>query len=227
MDYEAIASTIMPNLGHKIKDFQYYTWNVTNWNNLPEKLMGPEFEAGGLKWQILLFPFGNSNKSKVSIFLKFVEQQGESAGWHACVQFALLLWNSEEPTKYVGYPAYNRFDAKYSDWGFGSFYDRSKLFIPFNNRTCPLIENGSCKITALVRVLKDPTGTLWSDRNMGHIGLKSQRTNTFLNSVVLSLYYIRYFRRAVYMISKEGDIPARSIASALQRVFYQLNISAS
>lgn len=205
MDYEATANNIMPNLGYEIKDFQYHTWNVTNWNNLPERLLGPEFEVGGWKWQILLYPFGNHNLSKISIYLKFADQQGERVGWHACVQFVLLLWNSKEPRKYVSYHAYYRFDAENLNWGSGNFYDQNKLFIPFNNRTRPLIENGSCNITALVRDLKDLTGTLWSDRKMyntGYIGLDNQRLSTFFNSVILSLYYIRYFRKAVYIASK-------------------------
>ncbi|CAG8743930.1 16626_t:CDS:10, partial [Gigaspora margarita] len=219
----------MPNFGHEIKDFQYHTWKVTNWNNLPGILTGPEFEVGGWKWHILLYPFGNHNLNKISIYLEFVDQQRENADWHACVQFVLLLWNSEEPMKYVSYHAWHRFDAENLNWGSGNFYDRNKLFTPSNNRTRPLIEDGSCNITALVRVMKDPTGTLWSGRNMhftGRIGLKSQGINTFFNSVILSLYYIRYFREAVYIASKESDKPARSIASALQKVFYQLNVSA-
>ncbi|CAG8797383.1 38523_t:CDS:10, partial [Gigaspora margarita] len=226
---ETIANTIMPKFGYEIKDLQYHTWNVTNWNNLPRKLAGPEFEAGGLKWQILLFPFGNNNLNKMSIYLKFVDNQGDR---HACAQFALLLWNSKEPLQYAGYHAHHRFVVGESDWGFGNFYDQDKLFIPFNNRTRPLIENDSCNITAIVRVLEDPTGMLWSDKNIyatGHIGLKGYRTNAFFNSVILSLYYIKYFRKAVYtcITSKECDKSARSIASALQRVFYQLNVSVS
>ncbi|RIB22128.1 hypothetical protein C2G38_1998864 [Gigaspora rosea] len=219
----------MPNFGLEIKDFQYHTWNVTNWSKLPGRLTGPKFEAGGWKWQILLYPFGKHNLSKISIYLKFVDQQGESTGWHACTQFVLLLWNSKEPTQYVSSHGYSRFDAECSNWGFGNFYDQDKLFIPYDNRTRPLIDNDSCNITALVRILKDPTGTLWLNKNTyftGCIGLKSQRINTFFNSVILSLYYIRYFREAVYITSKKSDKPARSIASALQKVFYQLNVSA-
>ncbi|KAF0481181.1 cysteine proteinase [Gigaspora margarita] len=229
MDYETIANRIMPNFGLEIKDFQYHTWNVTNWSKLPGRLTGPAFEVGGWKWQILLYPFGNHNLNKISIYLKFVDQQGESTGWHACAQFVLLLWNSEEPMQYISSHGYSRFDAECSNWGFGNFYDQDKLFIPFNNRTRPLIDNDSCNITALVRILKDPTGKLWHTRNTYFtecIGLKSQRTNTFFNSVILSLYYIRYFREAIYITSKKSDKPARNIASALQKVFYQLNVSA-
>ncbi|CAG8611802.1 26054_t:CDS:10 [Gigaspora margarita] len=170
----------MPNLGYEIKDFQYHTWNVTNWNNLPERLLGPEFEVGGWKWQILLYPFGNHNLSKISIYLKFADQQGETC-WLACLRAVRVTFMEFKRTEEIY--AYYRFDAENLNWGSGNFYDQNKLFIPFNNRTRPLIENGSCNITALVRDLKDLTA------------------------------------------SKESDKPTRNIVSALQKIFYQLNVS--
>ncbi|CAG8454298.1 11158_t:CDS:2, partial [Gigaspora rosea] len=49
--------------------------------------------------------------------------------------------------------------------------------------------------------------------------------NTFLNSVILSLYFIKYFRKAVYQIPNERDKSIGSVSSALQWIFYQLNSS--
>ncbi|CAG8773020.1 10712_t:CDS:10, partial [Cetraspora pellucida] len=125
--------------------------------------------------------------------------------------------------------AYHRFTAQESDWGFGKFYDQNDLFTPTDDRTHPLIENDACNITALVRIIEDPTGTLWSDRKYspGYIGLKNLKVNTFLNSVIQSLYFIKYFRKAVYQLPMENDKSAKSIASALQRIFYKLNVSDS
>ncbi|CAG8848107.1 1844_t:CDS:2, partial [Gigaspora margarita] len=56
---------------------------------------------------------------------------------------------------------HHRFIAKESDCGFTRFYDLSKLFVLLENRTCPLIENDACNITAFVRIINDPTGFLW------------------------------------------------------------------
>ncbi|RIB26131.1 hypothetical protein C2G38_2240942 [Gigaspora rosea] len=229
MDYEAIANKIMPDLDFKVKDFQYFTWHVTNWSNIERKITSPRFEAGGCQWRILLFPFGNKNLSKVSIYLKFADLQDKCPDWHVCVQFAFILWNSKEPMKYIGHYAYHRFNAQESDWGFGKFYDQNKLFTPSDDRTHPLIESDVCSITALVRVLDDPTGTLWSDRTYapGYVGIKNLNVNTFLNSVIQSLYFIKQFRKAVYQIPMENCKQEKSIGSALQRIFYQLNISDS
>ncbi|CAB4447003.1 unnamed protein product [Rhizophagus irregularis] len=151
----------MPELGQEIEDFKYNTWHVTNWRHLEKKITGPEFEAGNWKWRILLFPSGNNNQDTVSIYLDFVDPKGAPAGWHSCVQFALVLWNPEDPTQYIYHHAHHRFIAEESDWGFTRFYDLRKLLTPCENRTRALIENDSTNITAFVRVLKDPAGVLW------------------------------------------------------------------
>ncbi|PKB92190.1 hypothetical protein RhiirA5_508365, partial [Rhizophagus irregularis] len=143
-----MANKIMPELGQEIEDFKYNTWHVTNWQHLEKRLIGPEFEAGNWKWRILLFPFGNNNQDTVSIYLDFVDPKGAPADWHSCVQFALVLWNPEDPTQYIYRHAYHRFIAEESDWGFTQFYDLCKLLTPCENRTRALIENDSTNITA-------------------------------------------------------------------------------
>ncbi|CAG8667385.1 8986_t:CDS:10, partial [Cetraspora pellucida] len=231
-DYDTIANKIMPDPGYEIEDFQYHTWNITNWRSLDKRITGPEFEAGGWKWRILLFPSGNNNSDTVSIYLDFADPKGASAGWHSCVQFALVLWNPHDPTLFINHNAHHRFTAEESDWGFTRFYDLRKLFNPSDNRMRPLIENDSCNITAFVRVLKDPTGVLWhnfinydSKKETGYVGLKNQGATCYMNSLLQSLYCTTYFRKAVYQIPTEDDEPVKSISLALQRVFYQLQTS--
>ncbi|RGB42735.1 ubiquitin carboxyl-terminal hydrolase 5 [Rhizophagus diaphanus] len=231
-DYEAMANKIMPELGQEIEDFKYNTWHVTNWRHLEKRITGPEFEAGNWKWRILLFPSGNNNQDTVSIYLDFVDPKGAPAGWHSCVQFALVLWNPEDPTQYIYHHAHHRFTAEESDWGFTRFYDLRKLLTPCENRTRALIENDSTNITAFVRVLKDPTGVLWhnfinydSKKETGYVGLKNQGATCYMNSLLQSLYCTTYFRKAVYQIPTVDDEPIKSVSLALQRVFYQLQTS--
>ncbi|PKY24462.1 cysteine proteinase [Rhizophagus irregularis] len=219
----------MPELGCEIEDFKYNTWHVTNWRNLEKRITGPKFEVGSWEWQILLFPFGNNNLDSVSIYLDFFDPKSAPDGWHLCVQFALVLWNPEDPSHYVAHHSHHRFNAEESDWGFTRFYGLDKLFTPYENRTRPLIENDSTNITALVRVLKDPTGVLWHDYNSnmrkGYVGLNNQGATSYINSLLQSLYFTTYFRKAVYQIPTENDIPNKSVPLALQRVFYNLQTS--
>ncbi|RIB11626.1 TRAF-like protein [Gigaspora rosea] len=163
-----IANKFMPdvgNLGYEIEDFQYYTWRITGWSGLEKRITSPEFAVGCWKWRILLFPLGNeyrNSEDNVSIYLDFADPKGAPAGWHSCVQFALLLWNPEDQTSYVSHTVHHRFTAEEPDWGFSRFYALHELFAPSENRTRPLIENDACNITVFVRIIKDPTGVLWN-----------------------------------------------------------------
>ncbi|RIB11627.1 TRAF-like protein [Gigaspora rosea] len=149
--YPTIVNKVLPGLSYEIEDFQYYTWRITGWRGLKKRITSPEFEVGGLKWRILLFPFGNNNPENVSIYLEVADPKGEP-----CVQFALLLWNPEDQTLSV---------SNQSDWGFTRFYTLHKLFTTSEDRTRPLIENEACNITAFVRIINE-TENLKSLRKM-------------------------------------------------------------
>ncbi|CAG8581315.1 9289_t:CDS:10, partial [Cetraspora pellucida] len=229
---KAIANTTMPNLDYEIEDFQYYTWRITDWKELEKRTTSPEFDAGNWKWRILLFPFGNNNTDCVSIYLEFSDLEEVPDDWYCCVQFALLLWNPYDPSFFVSHHAHHRFTTKESDWGFTRFYDLRKLFVPTANHARSLIEHDACNITALVRIIKDPTGVLWRDltnydskKETGYVGLKDQGIINYLNAELQLLYSIKYFRKAIYQILTEDDEPNKSIPLAMQRIFYQLQVS--
>lgn len=40
----------MPDLGHEIADFKYYSWKPAKWRTLDKKITSPEFVCGGHKW---------------------------------------------------------------------------------------------------------------------------------------------------------------------------------
>ncbi|KAF8509282.1 hypothetical protein JB92DRAFT_2947613 [Gautieria morchelliformis] len=225
----------MPDLGHEVEDFKVFTWSLTNWRKLDKKLTSPEFDCGGHRWRILLFPFGNSNappNDTVSVYLDYANPKGSAEGWHACAQFALVISNPRDPTIYTVSHANHRFITEESDWGFTRFSELRKLFNVQEGHSRPTIEEDSADVTVFVKVLKDPTGVLWhnfvnydSKKETGYVGLKNQGATCYMNSLLQSLFCTRYFRRAVYQIPTEDDNPAESVALALQRVFYHLQTS--
>ncbi|CAG8836057.1 10384_t:CDS:2, partial [Gigaspora margarita] len=125
----------------------------------------PEFEAGGWKWRILLFPFGNDNPDTVSIYLDFDNLKEAPAGWHSYSN--------------------HRFTAEESDCGFTRFYD---LRAPSENRIRPLIENDACNITALVHIIKDPTGVLWHDFKNEEIKAEESHLNLSTKIVIPQIF---------------------------------------
>ncbi|PFH50648.1 hypothetical protein AMATHDRAFT_75447 [Amanita thiersii Skay4041] len=234
-DHDAFMAKHLPDLGHDLKDFKVFTWRLTNWKKLEKKITSPEFECGGHKWRILLFPFGNSNappNDTVSVYLDYADPKKAPEGWHACAQFALVISNVHDPTIYTVSHAHHRFIAEECDWGFTRFSELRKLFTVQEPNTRPTIEDESADVTVYVRVLEDPTGVLWhnfvnydSKKETGCVGLKNQGATCYMNSLLQSLFCTRYFRKAVYQIPTEDDHPTESVALALQRVFYHLQTS--
>ncbi|KIY70003.1 ubiquitin carboxyl-terminal hydrolase 5 [Cylindrobasidium torrendii FP15055 ss-10] len=234
-DKEAFAAKHLPDMGYDVKDFQVFQWRLNNWRKLDKKLTSPEFECGGHRWRILLFPFGNSNappNDTVSVYLDYAEPKKAPEGWHACAQFALVVSNIHDPTIFTVSHAHHRFIAEECDWGFTRFAELKKLLTKQDGQPRATIEDDAAEISVFVRVLEDPTGVLWhnfvnydSKKETGFVGLKNQGATCYMNSLLQSLYCTRYFRKAVYQIPTEDEQPTDSVSLALQRVFYHLQTS--
>lgn len=57
------------------------------------------------------------------------------------------------------------------------------------------------------------------------LGLKNQGATCYMNSLLQTLFFTNVLRKAVYKIPTVGDDSSRSVAFALQRVFYDLQFS--
>lgn len=234
-DHEAMKEIIFPPLLDEPKILQdyTYTWTVENWRGLGKKEHGPVFTAGDSPWRILLFPHGN-NTDQCSIYLEHgFEADAVPDNWSCCVQFALVLWNPNDPSLYVHHAAHHRFTKEEGDWGFTRFVEHRRMFnVPWDNGSRPLVENDTANITAHTRFVDDETGVLWhnfvnydSKKETGYVGLKNQGATCYLNSLLQSLYFTNAFRKAVYEIPTENDESMQNSAYTLQRLFYQLQTS--
>ncbi|KAM3543524.1 hypothetical protein ARSEF1564_003576 [Beauveria bassiana] len=234
-DYEAMKDIVLPPLldQPKILEDCVNTWTVENWRSLGKKEHGPVFHAGGFPWRILLFPHGN-NTDHCSIYLEHgFDLDAVPDNWSCCVQFALVLWNPNDPSLYTNHAAHHRFTKEEGDWGFTRFVESRRMFnVPWENSTRPLLENETANITAYVRLVEDETGVLWhnflhydSKVETGYVGLKNQGATCYLNSLLQSLYFTNAFRKAVYEIPTENDDSLTNSAYTLQRLFYQLQTS--
>ncbi|KAK4453191.1 ubiquitin carboxyl-terminal hydrolase [Podospora aff. communis PSN243] len=235
-DFDAMRDHVLPPLIEepRILDDQVHTWTVEAWQTLAKKEHGPTFNAGGSPWRILLFPFGN-NVEQCSIYLEhgFGDASNVPEDWSCCVQFALVIWNPNDPRIYFHHSAHHRFTKEEADWGFTRYLEIRKMFnIPWATYDRPLVENDTANISAYVRVVEDETGVLWhnftnydSKKETGYVGLKNQGATCYLNSLLQSLYFTNAFRKAIYAIPTEQEESMNNSAYTLQRLFYQLQTS--
>jgi ubiquitin carboxyl-terminal hydrolase 7 len=207
----------------------YHTWHIEKWRTLSRREHGPTFECGGYPWRVLFFPYGNQVDC-ASFYLEHGFENEPPPDWYACVQFALVLWNPNDPTLYRTHTATHRFNAREGDWGFTRFVELRKAFHqPWEDGARHLVENDEAQLTAYVRIVKDPTGVLWhnfegydSKKETGMVGLKNQGATCYLNSLLQSLYFTDAFRKAVYQIPTEDEANESNSAWTLQRLFYRL-----
>lgn len=176
---------------------------------LPFSNHGP---AASLHRRILLFPSGN-NVDQCSVYLEHgFDAAAVPEDWSCCVQFALVLWNPNNPSIYSHHAAHHRFTKEEGDWGFTRFMELRKMFNSWESGATPLVENDTANITAYVRVVEDETGVLWhnfanydSKKETGFVGLKNQGATCYLNSLLQSLYFTNAFRKVGLSLTAQDE----------------------
>jgi ubiquitin carboxyl-terminal hydrolase 7 len=113
------------------------------------------------------------------------------------------------------------FNMADNDWGFTNFISLSEL----HDERLGFLINDTLTIEVDVRPVRN-TWAWDSKKETGYIGLKNQGATCYMNSLLQTLYFVPYFRKAVYhMPTLETDTPDTSIALALQSLFYKLQFS--
>lgn len=232
-DFPAVMARVLPrDPDLETEDETWHTWNIQDWRKLKKKEHGPTFQCGGSPWRVLFFPYGN-HVEHASFYLEHAWEEDPPENWYACVQFALVLWNPNDPSIQLSHVATHRFNADEGDWGFTRFCELRRLFtVAWEGHGVPLVQNDEANVTAYVRVVKDPTGVLWhsfqnydSKKETGMVGLKNQGATCYLNSLLQSLYFTNAFRKAVYQIPTEAEASRDNSAWTLQRLFNNLQTS--
>lgn len=164
-DFEAMRDHFMPyDPELEVESETISTWDIKDWRTMPKRSHSPIFKCGEHPWKVLFFPAGNNAAESVSFYLEqgYTEDDKPPEDWYACARFMLVLWNPNDPSIYLHHEANHRFNAEEGDWGFTRFAEKNKIFSSrFENKDRPLVEGDTAKVTAYVRVYKDPTGVLW------------------------------------------------------------------
>lgn len=185
-------------------------------------------------------------------FLGFFLQcngESESSSWSCNAVADLRLLSQKEGVEDFSRKIQHLFFSKENDWGFSHFMNWNEVLDP-ERGYCK-----DDTITLEVHVNAEaPHGVSWdSKKHTGFVGLKNQGATCYMNSLLQTLFFtnqvstIVWFlilftckkgigltmrfaffsqlRKAVYKMPTESDDTQRSVALALQRVFYELQFS--
>ncbi|ORY41889.1 cysteine proteinase [Rhizoclosmatium globosum] len=231
-------ASLVPQLANCETEAEFvYRWSITDWKEKKRtnKVYSPTFEFNGAQWRILVFPNGNNGGDTLAVFLDSVTaaEQPKDSNWHMCLSFAIAVSNPDDDDVFKHMSANHRYNPHELDWGFNHLVKLNALALPLEGQTKSfLVDDERLVISVHMRAIKDETGILWhnfqhydSKKVTGFVGLKNQGATCYMNSLLQSLYFINYFRKATFNIPTENDEPTKSIPLALQRVFYQLQFS--
>jgi len=221
------------SVGDEIATEGHYEWPIENWESLVEnKVYSPEFELGGYRWKISLFPNGHLENEYISVFLENlnVTETGANNITHVCAKIVFSIRNYNDYSRFSPRWTHHRFNKSECDWGFNRFVEKRNLFNYNVINSRPIIENGKAVISVFIRIFKDELGILWHDflnwdskKETGYIGL--QGTTSYMNSLLQSLFFTNEFRKAVYQIPTVNDTSTNNVPLALQNLFINLQDS--
>uniref|UniRef100_T1J1R9 Ubiquitin carboxyl-terminal hydrolase 7 n=1 Tax=Strigamia maritima TaxID=126957 RepID=T1J1R9_STRMM len=202
-----------------------FRYTVHSFSKLKDTQLSLPTFVRNLPWKIMVMPRNNQGQDRqltksLGFFLQ-CNGESESSSWSCNAAAELRLLSQKEGTEPFVRKIQHLFYSKENDWGFSHFMawnevlDAEKGFIKDDS------------ITLEVHVVADaPHGVSWdSKKHTGYVGLKNQGATCYMNSLLQTLFFTNKLRKAVYLMPTESDDSSKSVALALQRVFYELQFS--
>lgn len=224
--------------------YQVWRWKISQWSQVHEhqtQIYSDRFEVGGHPWRLMLFPRGNQQTTNLSVYLEVADHKELKSPWVRKTKFMIGAVHPDDYRKSHQQDSSKLFKGNETDWGF-------RDFIPFEQLRRDGLVKGDTLVLEITLEVEKPAATLASATalvpkssqdatslapltpglrdGIGYVGLKNQGATCYLNSLLQTLFHIPAFRRAVYrMPAAADDQTEKSVALALQRVFYQLQFS--
>ncbi|XP_015900092.1 uncharacterized protein LOC107433325 isoform X2 [Ziziphus jujuba] len=123
--------------------------------NSIERYESGEFQAGGYKWKLVVYPSGNKNKNEkehVSVYLAMVRENWLQTGWQVYADFSLFLLDQNKDNYMVLHEGRERrFHGLKLEWGFDQFIPLKA----FNDASNGFLVDDTCVFGAEVFVCKE------------------------------------------------------------------------
>ncbi|KAM3755979.1 hypothetical protein ACB098_02G078100 [Castanea mollissima] len=125
-----------------------YTWRIEKFSEINKReLRSNQFEVGGYKWYILIYPQGCDVCHHLSLFLCVANHDKLLPGWSHFAQFTIAVVN-KDPKKSKYSDTLHRFWKKEHDWGWKKFMELTKMSDGF-------IDADTLIIKAQVQVIRE------------------------------------------------------------------------
>lgn len=208
-----------------------FRFKIEDFSNLKESVLSPPVYVRNLPWKIMAMPRtspqpsherqAGTGQSKALGFFLQCNGDSESTTWSCNAQAELRIIPQKDGCQPINRRIQHVFYSKENDWGFSHFLAWSDITEP---------EKGFLKDDSIILevwVSADaPHGVSWdSKKHTGYVGLKNQGATCYMNSLLQTLFFTNQLRKAVYQMPTESDDSVKSVALALQRVFYNLQFS--
>ena len=166
--------------------------------------------------------------------------EGEEVPWEVAAQFGVVLYNPAEPRVQYNFKEEHQFWNGNDDFGRKYFHGPwTEIHLRQRGQRQALLRNDTLALTAYIRIVKDPTGSLWwrqrdegpSWNNQAKTGLRGLFTRMegegFFTAGMAAWLYLPPFQDLVYgfhapTIEREPFARPKPLFAALQRVLYLL-----
>ncbi|XP_021644812.2 TNF receptor-associated factor homolog 1a isoform X2 [Hevea brasiliensis] len=178
-----------------------YTWKIEKFSQINKReLRSDEFEVGGYKWYILIYPQGCDVCNHLSLFLCVANHDKLLPGWSHFAQFTIAVVN-KDPKKSKYSDTLHRFWKKEHDWGWKKFMELSKVSDGFLDAADTLI------IKAQVQVISFCAFWLGIDQNARR-RMSRERTDVILKVVVKHFFIEKEVTSTLVMDSLYSGLKA-------------------
>ncbi|XP_015899311.3 uncharacterized protein LOC107432642 [Ziziphus jujuba] len=177
----------------------HYTFKINNFSllakNSIDRYESGEFQAGGYKWKLVVYPNGNKNKNEkdhVSVYLAMVKENSLPTGWQVYANFSLFLLDQNNDNYMVlRLERERQFHRSKLEWGFDKFISLRA----FTEASNGFLVDDTCEFGAEVFVckerstgkgeclsmMKDPIKNkhVWRVENFSKLSAEGNDSNTF------------------------------------------------
>ncbi|KAJ5688691.1 Ankyrin repeat protein [Penicillium macrosclerotiorum] len=132
-EYMRFWSELFP-AGPETTQKTYHTWQV-NWSD-PKG--SPTFRVDAdsqISWRVLLSI--SASEGVIALYLHHTSVKDGGHFWHGLVQFAFVVWNPNDPSKYVARNSMHYFRPGQTNWGFRKFSRATNLAKELANNSNP------------------------------------------------------------------------------------------